>query len=271
MDYCSSCRRHLNGALVCPGCGSYAPDIAPVTAVSRTVPASGTWDDGRFLDMTDEDPQPEPAAGTAETADLVDAPPAPQGRAARRRQRARWKKSQRRAVVATAFALVGGAVTVASMDRQGGDRTQAATAPEVAGGTGAEVDEEGQGTLPASTRPDSTRHSGSTPATQPTAPERASRQDTAPLTTTPRNTRPDAATVSRTTPISDTQPQAAAPDTGGTPPDATETTPTPTPTPPAADDSGTTDGGTESGTTPESPDPAATSPSQVCVLVLCIG
>ncbi|WP_444545799.1 SCO2400 family protein [Streptomyces tendae] len=29
MDYCSSCRRHLNGALVCPGCGAYAPDIDP--------------------------------------------------------------------------------------------------------------------------------------------------------------------------------------------------------------------------------------------------
>ncbi|WP_456340875.1 SCO2400 family protein, partial [Streptomyces shenzhenensis] len=29
MDYCSSCRRHLNGALACPGCGAYAPDIAP--------------------------------------------------------------------------------------------------------------------------------------------------------------------------------------------------------------------------------------------------
>ncbi|WP_456294300.1 SCO2400 family protein, partial [Streptomyces chartreusis] len=32
MDYCSSCRRHLNGALVCPGCGAYAPDIAPSAA-----------------------------------------------------------------------------------------------------------------------------------------------------------------------------------------------------------------------------------------------
>ena len=29
MDYCYSCRRNLNGALVCPGCGAYAPDIAP--------------------------------------------------------------------------------------------------------------------------------------------------------------------------------------------------------------------------------------------------
>src|SRR5689334_2104645 len=42
MDYCSSCRRHLNGALVCPGCGAYAPDIAPTTADGRTVPGSAT-------------------------------------------------------------------------------------------------------------------------------------------------------------------------------------------------------------------------------------
>ncbi|MYS17007.1 hypothetical protein GTW73_28380, partial [Streptomyces sp. SID4982] len=31
MDYCSACRRHLNGALVCPGCGDCAsPDLAPM-------------------------------------------------------------------------------------------------------------------------------------------------------------------------------------------------------------------------------------------------
>ncbi|WP_455709415.1 SCO2400 family protein, partial [Kitasatospora indigofera] len=24
MDYCASCRRHLNGALSCPGCGAAA-------------------------------------------------------------------------------------------------------------------------------------------------------------------------------------------------------------------------------------------------------
>ncbi|MGW1915529.1 SCO2400 family protein [Streptomyces sp. NPDC002076] len=36
MDYCSTCRRHLNGALVCPGCGAYAPDIAPPAAHGRS-------------------------------------------------------------------------------------------------------------------------------------------------------------------------------------------------------------------------------------------
>ncbi|WP_435846987.1 SCO2400 family protein, partial [Streptomyces eurythermus] len=25
MDYCHPCRRHLNGALACPGCGTPAP------------------------------------------------------------------------------------------------------------------------------------------------------------------------------------------------------------------------------------------------------
>ncbi|MET9970391.1 hypothetical protein ABZZ80_31885, partial [Streptomyces sp. NPDC006356] len=138
MDYCSSCRRHLNGALVCPGCGAYAPDIAPSAVGGH---AADTWYDGYFRD---EAVAPAgPSAGSAETApraasedaegfDSAEGVPAaaPLGRAARRRQRARWKKNQRRAVVATAVALVGGGLTVAAMDRQGGDKTQAATAPE---------------------------------------------------------------------------------------------------------------------------------------------
>ncbi|MEU2777830.1 hypothetical protein ABZ646_34310 [Streptomyces sp. NPDC007162] len=39
MDYCTLCRRHLNGALVCPGCGAYAPDIAP--RATAAAPATG--------------------------------------------------------------------------------------------------------------------------------------------------------------------------------------------------------------------------------------
>jgi hypothetical protein len=35
MDHCSTCRRTLNGALVCPGCGAYAPDIDPWLAAAR--------------------------------------------------------------------------------------------------------------------------------------------------------------------------------------------------------------------------------------------
>ncbi|WP_441349305.1 SCO2400 family protein [Streptomyces gilvus] len=132
MDYCSSCRRHLNGALVCPGCGAYAPDIAPVTRAGRVAPALATpasW----------PEPDPGPSAELAELADPKDpedtegVPSAPVGRAARRRQRARWKKNQRRAVVATAVALVGGGLTVASMDRGSGDHSQASAGPDLTG------------------------------------------------------------------------------------------------------------------------------------------
>ncbi|MHC5907243.1 SCO2400 family protein, partial [Streptomyces sp. S6] len=32
MDYCHSCRRHLNGALVCPGCGASAESLRAYSA-----------------------------------------------------------------------------------------------------------------------------------------------------------------------------------------------------------------------------------------------
>lgn len=46
MDYCYQCRRTLNGALVCPGCGAYAPDIAPPSAAYRgdAGPAAAPWE-----------------------------------------------------------------------------------------------------------------------------------------------------------------------------------------------------------------------------------
>ncbi|MGV9643790.1 SCO2400 family protein, partial [Streptomyces sp. NPDC003514] len=104
MDYCSSCRRHLNGALVCPGCGAYAPDIAPSVA-GPTQPAvpgpaasgrhpsarqtgTGPWFDASFHDGTAraagpaQDDAPDASEGV-EGSEAVTA--APQGRAARRR------------------------------------------------------------------------------------------------------------------------------------------------------------------------------------------
>jgi hypothetical protein len=172
MDYCSSCRRHLNGALVCPGCGAYAPDIAPATTPGHTTTApaatalwpqpvgtpgvdtydgtdalggsegfggsEGTDDFDAFGGSEDIDTYD----GTDESDDFDDfqgidggAPAAAAsqgvGRAARRRQRVRWKKSQRRAVVATAVALVGGGLTLASMDRGSGHGNQASAASDL--------------------------------------------------------------------------------------------------------------------------------------------
>ncbi|WP_455568596.1 SCO2400 family protein [Streptomyces inhibens] len=153
MDYCSSCRRNLNGALVCPGCGDYAPDIAPPahrhrSAAASTAPAWETW-------QASEAPAPESSYGAhrsealpigsgASAEAVADEPdadasssfedtaaPTGQGRAARRRQLARWKKHRRRAMAATAFALVGGGLTVTALqNRPSTDQAHAAAAPD---------------------------------------------------------------------------------------------------------------------------------------------
>ncbi|MFF3336284.1 hypothetical protein ACFYWX_43415 [Streptomyces sp. NPDC002888] len=319
MDYCSSCRRHLNGALVCPGCGAYAPDIAPTNADGRTVPgpatvgATAAWapgpdawpggglhrgtlhdeaDGGLYGAGTDEAPPAEPSG------DLGGAPPVPEGRAARRRQRARWKKNQRRAVVATAVALVGGGLTLGTMDRHSTNRAEAATAPEITG-PGTEDEQTTQDSLPTSTRPDA--HRSSPTPSEPALPRQRS---AAPPRNMPSNVQPDSADQPRTAAKPTPQPQAgsrssggsvsnssssnssssdgsgsagsgsAGSNSGGSADDSgTAATPTPTPTG-GADGSSDTggDSGTGSGTSQANSGPTATSPAgEICVLVLCLG
>ncbi|GKQ38938.1 hypothetical protein [Streptomyces sp. A012304] len=278
MDYCSTCRRHLNGALVCPGCGAYAPDIAPRVVSSDTaaepVTPEVTWQ---------EEP---PAAGpSVEPAGVA---PAPMGRAARRRRLARMKKTQRRALVATAVAFVGGGLTVASsqLDRPTDHRTQATTAPDTAG-MGAAEEPASEYETPTSDGADVAR----------STPGRTGRSTVAgdPRRTpvTPSNTRPDAATAPgtaapaaqrpRTTPAtSGYAEQAPAQVPVGSDTGAVAAQPA---TPPAADDGTASDasnssGGSDtSGTSQSSPAPSATSPSdtsaatqeKLCVLVICLG
>ncbi|MFD3497925.1 hypothetical protein ACFWWT_45550 [Streptomyces sp. NPDC058676] len=286
MDYCSTCRRHLNGALVCPGCGAYAPDIAPATAdgrigaapfVTGTAGASqsaawDTWQDGRLRGAVDEVAVggiAESVPQTDESGDLEGVPAVPQGRAARRRQRARWKKNQRRAVVATAVALVGGGLTVASTHRQSGDRTQTATAATDQG-AGAVEKQAAQDARSTSTQPDAHRSSPTPPAQSPAPdlPHPAYATDS--LHTTPSHVQPDAAAPPRTATVALPQPQSAATSSAATVTDRTDTadttatTPAQTPAPAATD-------GTDPGSSPASPEPAATSPSQICLLVLCLG
>ncbi|MGX1882206.1 SCO2400 family protein [Streptomyces sp. NPDC055287] len=134
MDYCSSCRRHLNGALVCPGCGAYAPDIAPPAHLLHGADADSA------PEISAETPAEIPAGMSADAAaapgpDAARAEgtsPTGQGRAARRRQLARWKKHRRRAVAATAVALVGGGLTLAALpaSRPTTSHTHAAPPPE---------------------------------------------------------------------------------------------------------------------------------------------
>jgi hypothetical protein len=275
MDYCSSCRRHLNGALVCPGCGAYAPDIAPAAIDTRidplrptgpmTIPLpsatpTATWDygaaDGGGYDGPVEGfPADGPASGTAEAdadgaadvdVDVEGVPVPPHGRAARRRQLARWKKNQRRAVVATAVALVGGGLTVLGMDRQSTDRTQAATAPD-AESLGS-VEEQGpQGGRTPATETDDARRTADTPTWSPSGD--TTRDRSAADRSGTRAGHPDAPHTASATPSAERARTGSSPD-GRTATDTATGTPTDgATTPPATDDSGSsTDTGTGSGT-----------------------
>lgn len=341
MDYCSSCRRHLNGALVCPGCGAYAPDIAPVTTHDRVVPAR-VAQPTYTTTYTDPTPWTEPSRGPASAAshassssagssygsspyaspdassassgpsplapsgsgsapDVEPAPDAPRGRAARRRQLARWKKHQRRAVVATAVALVGGGLTVAALDRQGGDRTQAAAAPELPTSPGGE-EPTSDHTRPTVTRSDAHRPDPATlasqsPATElggeryaPSDPRPGAAASAPPTRTRGRSasgqgtgTSPYGASVaapggstgqqsSTSSGSSGTSGSSGSSANGGT--GASSSTSTPNSSSDAASQS-TTGSGSNSGAGTSSsrtnPAPAATSPSEVCLLgLLCL-
>ncbi|MFF5042651.1 SCO2400 family protein [Streptomyces nigra] len=286
MDYCSSCRRHLNGALVCPGCGAYAPDIAPSVAgparpatpgpaATGRQPDPGPWFDASFHDgaahaaALDDDPSDLPE--DVEGAEGVTG--APQGRAARRRQRARWKKNQRRAVVATAVALVGGGLTLTSLDRQSGDRAQAATAPEQPH-TELSRQRHIEPSGPAQSAPDgSEAPRGDTSSPKPSATDVA-REPVSSSHTTRRVTRPDAPSSSTTaasqaprTQPSTPPPAATTPGTGGGGTQAGGQQQTAEPAP--SDDTGT--GATPAPDNPQGPQDN-TSPAQLCVLnLLCLG
>ncbi|MCL8017698.1 hypothetical protein [Streptomyces sp. AS02] len=284
MDYCSSCRRHLNGALACPGCGAYAPDIAPpaegrigsnpatsvgapTTAAVRSSSASDTWHDrpqrGEAEGKADWDVSPY-TADSADSADVEDVPIEREGRAARRRQLARWKKNKRRAAVATAVALVGGGLTLATMDRHSPDRARAATAPDHRS-MGAVEEQTPEDTRPASTPPTTRRSSDTTPEAQTPAPDAPRQQPlAAPPRTTPPNARPDAAPPPAPPATSAPQAQDAAPSSDGGTPDRTGTAAEQPSAPEPADS-------TNSGTPQTGPAPASTSPTELCLLVVCLG
>ncbi|MET8801409.1 hypothetical protein [Streptomyces sp. NPDC004546] len=274
MDYCSSCRRHLNGALVCPGCGAYAPDIAPprsTSAVTAVRPAADDW----FGAKEPAAASPADAEG-APPADVTDAPPAGQGRAARRRQLARWKKNKRRAAVATAVALVGGGLTLASLDRGNNDRAQAATAPD--NRSMSLTDEPSAAPSDPASTPATHRHSPTTPTARTpavSAPQQQHSVASAPRTAqsvghphTGTVTAHQDAPASQAAPAAP-QPRSTTPSTSGTSTDtnagSSGTTAQPTPSTGTGSGSGTSSG------TSTTPATGSTSHDQLCLLLVCLG
>ena len=252
MDYCSSCRRHLNGALACPGCGAYAPDIAPPAHVYATKGTAATaWDEAPTWHESGR--HEEPAAGPETdlpSEDVADAPVVAEGRAARRRQRARWKKNQRKAVVATAVALVGGGLTVSVMQQGSGTRAQAATSPDNRSMGVAELPTSDDD-VPATTAGDTQRSATDTPATttakhRRTVDSASTTNGSSVRTDSATSPTPTATTASRSQSRS-TLPTSSGTDTGSTNTSTTTTAQTPSST--GADSSTTTDTGTTTTTT----------------------
>ncbi|MFF7192276.1 hypothetical protein ACFZAM_00950 [Streptomyces sp. NPDC008079] len=282
MDYCYTCRRSVNGALVCPGCGAYAPetDAAPVSyADPASYPAPVSYADPAPYEPAAYIPEPSvfPAAPVASasadeerTASVVGpsslVPRLQGGRAARRRQLERWKKNRRRAGVATAVALFGGGVTVASMQNHGSGRgTTASSSYDTVTPVTLRTDN-AQATDPTSgphaAAPATQRHTRTPalPTAQATHPA-ATNAGTAPLPATSPATgpAPSASTAPSTPPSTGTQ----AVNTGtGTAADTPADPGTTTTAPPA--------------TTPADPASPSTSPTTppahqgLCILILCL-
>ncbi|PJE98072.1 hypothetical protein CUT44_02205 [Streptomyces carminius] len=281
MDYCSSCRRHLDGALVCPGCAAYAPDIAPRITDSGILPArpaaSAVKDDasgetgarGATAPAARRDGPPReealPGAGGEEgpppgtSGGVGGAPPARQGPTVCRGLPPRWKKTRRRAVVATAVALVGGGLAVATVERPSTGRVQAAAPDDGMDTAKARATEE---TL----RP--ARPVSPAPSPSPTAgtPRRG------PLVVAPRAQwgmgdvlMPDPA-VSPHPATTTAPPSGAVPSTpGATTPDGSGTAPE-QPSAPGAD--GTAAPGASRSASPPGP---TSPPAEICLFALCLG
>ncbi|QXE35655.1 hypothetical protein KQY30_16705 [Streptomyces sp. GMY02] len=103
-------------------------EIPEYTAAGAGAGAADDWDD----EPADSSEYAASAASAVPVASSASAVPATEGRAARRRELARWKKQRRRAVVASTVALVGGGLTLAILPSRPstGHDAQAAAAPE---------------------------------------------------------------------------------------------------------------------------------------------
>ncbi|MFF3753490.1 hypothetical protein ACFYYH_23960 [Streptomyces sp. NPDC002018] len=359
MDYCSSCRRTLNGALVCPGCGAYAPDIAPPghRNTATTAMTDEAWpalefpsSDERYErysrlrlgaepagpdgseDAADDVPVvtalpaivstvpttvvavPNAASPGADTTSRTGGPdatsdtgpsdgsertgrsgdgsertgssgdgsehtgspdgwehsaPAAEGRAARRRQLARWKKQRRRAAVASTVALVGGGLTLAVLPSRPstGHDAQASSAPEpkATATTGTDAADTGSSVRPRTGEP---RDSGiGAPSSAITSPPRKSTAVVSITAAKGQRQTGAAAGPGATTSARPGTPPVASGGTSTAGPGAPQTS-----TPPPSSPTSPPTGDHASDTPPPSPAPPTTPPDdRLCLLVLCVG
>jgi hypothetical protein len=235
VDYCASCRRHVNGALSCPGCGTYFLTDSPVAESAEPTTAIPE--------------QPEPVAVAVG------------GRAARRRHLARLRKHKRRAATATVFALFGGGLTLAVVpDGASVNHASAAAAPQTvdqAGTPTGVADPKPAPTTAATQQQSASASTQATPGTQPAVQQ--ARPAAAPSTqaVTPAGTQASTQAGTRQVQVRSAAPRATP---TATPSAAATPTATPTTAPATQPSSGTS-----------APATSSTTPPTICLLgLVCV-
>ncbi|NEB45375.1 hypothetical protein G3I45_13440, partial [Streptomyces sp. SID339] len=108
MDYCHPCRRHLNGALACPGCGT---------------PAEACREYAQSVAGPHEEPDAHDGA-------YEESSPRVRGRRKERTRRAH-RRRRRKILFATAgLALAAGGLSLAELGTEGSSGDRAASAPD---------------------------------------------------------------------------------------------------------------------------------------------
>lgn len=296
MHYCFSCLRTLNGALVCPGCGAYAPDIEPPAAdpglVGTTLRPS--WEASNAEASADREAghgsrvshaaaigsevsgdagadAPDTQPVVAAEADMVSVAPIGQGRAARRRRMALWKKKRRRAAVVGAVALVGGGVTFGLLPHgPSGTSTQAALTPEPEALKTSTTDSARP--LMAKAGTDVSRDDGTSaaPSRISSRPHRIVTARTAPVAVVTRSPQRRTAETSRAAATARPLTHATAPvKSKASTPNSSPVAPQPATAPSAVTDSRSNTDTSAVSAAPTTPTPA--SPVHICLLGLCLG
>ncbi|MFH8340709.1 hypothetical protein [Streptomyces sp. AM6-12] len=203
MDYCLPCRRHLNGALVCPGCGTPADRIP---GPARVGPENGEPEQG-----TGGEPR-EPGGGRAERRS--------------RKAAAHRRKRRRTALLAVGFALAAGGLGLAELGTD-------APLPFTGGGTATVKDTsagDSSGPSARTTAPpqvsDVSATSGPT-ASASGSPSAGSSASASPSATSSTATAPPSATTAPGSPVTAPTTPATTPPTASPPTTAPATSPPP--------------------------------------------
>lgn len=161
MDYCHVCRRHLNGALACPGCGTPVDELGADSEEADARPESGADADAYYGEDTDG--RSSRAVRRRGGAGGPDGPPvrgAQTGTSRRDRKAAAHRRRRRRTLfVAVGFVLAAAGLSLAEL---GVDAPGLGPSPAAAGGESAD----GSASSAASARPKNSPSSSAAAATR---------------------------------------------------------------------------------------------------------